>query len=276
MLINFEVSKLKMINDLARIATATQSDKIDKYIMELSAKDKCIYIEQYNSSTSISVSMKIDDPDIKEDAEIPIYDTDEFNDILELIDDDKIDISKENNEIKIITTKDNIKLPIYERTSKEQTGINSLKSLFTNRNYGNEKCYFIGHIDEKTKKPIYEATAKVDLNSINLKKIRKIFNTGLINVIVKDGNFIISIGTGKREQDKSITRVISKKDTKDPMKTKGNCSMLIKDINCFNLLAGYEGYTLIDMKKDVPLVVKRVFSKERIGVCYIVSIREET
>jgi hypothetical protein len=275
MLINFETKKLKMINDLARISTAVLEDQINKYTMELNAEEQCIYIEQHSRNGNVSVSMKIDDTSIKEDAEIPIYDTNEFKEILNIIDDDLIDIRVEKKKVIIETSKDIINLPSYERTNEEIESIESLKSLFTSRDFGNKKCYFIGHIDKETNKPKPDATVKIDLNSINLKKIRSVFNKGLINIIVKDNTFLISIGTGKRKQNKNITKTISKKDNKDPMFAKGECSIYLQDINCFNLLSSYEGYTHIDMKKNIPILIKRIFTKERIGVCYIVSIREE-
>ena len=275
MLINFETKRLKMINDLARISTAVLEDQINKYIMELNAEEQCIYIEQHSKNGSVSVNMKINDTSIKEDAEIPIYDTEEFKKILDIIDDNMIDIRVEKKKIIIETSKDIINLPIYERTNEEIESIESLKTLFTSRKFGNKNCYFIGHIDEKTNKPKPDAIIKIDLNSINLKKIRNVFNKGLINVVVKNNSFIISIGTGKRKEGKNITRAISKKDNKDPMNIKGECSIFLQDINCFHLLSSYEGYTHIDMKKNTPILIKRTFTKERIGVCYIVSIREK-
>lgn len=275
MLINFETKKLKMINDLVRISTAVLEDQINRYIMELNAEEQCIYIEQHSKNGSVSVSMKIDDTSIKEDAEIPIYDTKEFKEILDVIDDDKLDIRVEKKKVIIETSTDLINLPIYQRTNEEIVSIESLKSLFTSRDFGSKKCYFIGHIDKETNKPKPDATIKIDLKSINLKKIRNAFNKGLINITVKDNTFLISIGTGKRKEGKNITRAISKKDNKDPMNVKGTCSIYLQDINCFHLLSSYEGYTHIDIKNGIPILIKRTFTKERIGVCYIVSIREE-
>ena len=275
MLINFETEKLKMINDLARISTAVSEDQISRYIMELKAEEQCIYIEQHSKNGNVSVSMKIEDTSIKEDAEIPIYDTKEFKEILDIIDDDVIDIRVEKKKLVIETSKDVINLPIYERTNEEIESIESLKSLFTSRDFGDKKCCFIGHIDKETNKPKPDATVKIDLNSIKLKKIRNTFKKGLINVVVKDKTFLISIGTGKRNENKNITRAISKIDNKDPMNVKGACSIYLQDINIFHLLSSYEGYTHIDMKKNIPILMKRIFTKERIGVCYIISIREE-
>jgi len=286
------------INKLVQVATADSDDKIMKYIIELNKAEKALFVEIFQPSGKFAVCLRKDMDDIVEDGLIPILDSKEFDDILtKIIDGDKVDISVKDNKVLIKASKDtinnDIELPFFEEEEDEKQSRENVKTAFKTRKYGNanniltfykkailEKNEDIKPEDIKPEDIKPDATCKLDIKKLNIKNITDIFDKGAIELSAKKGKFYLTVGGGKQKQAKNIRRTIKKGETKDgetkdPMNIKGECTVLIKDANCFSLLSTFSGLVNIDMKKDFPLVLKKKIPEHKIGICYLISLLED-
>ena len=268
------------INRLVQVSTADSENKIIKYVIELNKEEKALFVEIFQPSGKFAVCLRKEMEDIIEDALIPIVDSVEFGEILsKIIEGDTVDISIKNNKVLIKSSKDNIdnsiELPYFEEDDEEKQSRENVKTAFKTRKYGEKGniLTFYKRQNEEDAKP--DAECKIDLKKLNIKNIANIFDKGAIEIGAKKGKFYITVGGGKQKQTKNIRRTIKKGETKDPMNVKGNCAVLLQDINCFSLLAGYSGLVHIDMKKDFPLVLKKKIPEHRIGISYLISLLEE-
>jgi len=283
------------INKLVQVATADSDDKIMKYIIELNEKEKALFVEIFQPSGKFAVCLRKEMNDITEDGLIPILDSKEFNDILtKIIDGDNVDISIKDNKVLIKASKDTIdnyiELPFFEEDDDEKQSRENVKTAFKTRNYGNVNnilTFYKKAIPKDTKpedikpkdlKP--DATCKLDIKKLNIKHITEVFTEGAIELSAKKGKFELTVGGGKQKKAKNIRRTVKKGETKegetkDPMNIKGECTVLIKDANCFSLLSTYSGLVNIDMKKDFPLVLKKKIPEHKIGICYLISLLED-
>lgn len=268
------------INKLVQVSTADNENKIIKYVIELNKEENALFVEIFQPSGKFAVCLRKSIDNIIEDELIPIVDSIEFGEILtKVIEDDEVDISIKNGKVLIKSSNDNIKdeieLPYFEEEDEEKQSRENVKTAFKTRKYGEKTnvLTFYKRANEEDPKP--DAECKIDLKKLNIKNIATIFNKGAIEVGAKKGKFYLTVGGGKQKQTKNITRTIKKGETKDPMKIKGNCAVLLQDVNCFSLLAGYSGLVNIEMKKDFPLVLKKKIPEHRIGICYLISLLEE-
>jgi len=285
MLKNMNKKDLIAINHLVQVSTAGKDDKIIKYIIELNAEEKALFVEVFQPSGKFAVCLRKEMEDITEDELIPIVDSIEFDDILtKIIEGDEIDLSVKNNKVLIKSSKDNvddyIELPYFEEDDEEKQSRENVKTAFKTRKYGTRNNILTFYERANKEDPKADATCKIDLKKLNIKNIATVFNKGAIEIGAKKGKFYITVGGGKQKQSKNITRTIKKRETKDPetkdpMNIKGMCTVLLQDTSCFSLLSSYSGLVNIDMKKDFPLVLKKKIAEHRIGVCYLISLLEE-
>ena len=270
------------INNLVRVSTANSEDKIIKYVIELNAEEKALFVEIFQPSGKFAVCLRKDNiTGITKDELIPIVDSKEFDDILtKVINSEEIDLFVKNNKVHIKASKDNIdnaiELPFFEEDDEEKEARENVRTAFKTRKYGIKSniLTFYEKANEEDPKP--DAVCKIDLKKLNIKNLAEVFDKGAIEISAKKGKFLLAIGGGKQKQKKNIIRTI-KKDVgkKDPMSIKGECTVLLKDTSCFSLLAGYSGLVYVEMKKDFPLVLKKQIPEHRIGVCYLISLLEE-
>lgn len=280
MLKNMNKKDLIAINNLVRIATAPSEDKIEKYVIELNKEEKALFVEIFQSSGKFAVCLRKEMNNIAKDELIPINDSTEFDNILtKIIVGDKVNISIKDNKVLIKSSDDNIEddinLPYFEEDDNEKSSRENVKTAFKSRKYGNANNILTFYEIENKEDPKADAICKIDIKKLNIKNIADVFDEGAIEIGAKEGIFYITIGAGKQKQDKNITRTIKKANTEDPMNIKGECTVLLQDINCFSLLSSYSGLVNIEMKEDFPLVLKKKIPEHKIGICYLISLLEE-
>lgn len=268
------------INKLVQVSTADNENKIIKYVIELNKEEKALFVEIFQPSGKFAVCLRKSMEDIVEDELIPIVDSIEFGEILsKIIEDDEVDLLVKNGKVLIKSSNDNIKddieLPYFEEEDEEKQSRENVKTAFKTRKYGDKTNILTFYERNNKEDPKPDAECKIDLKKLNIKNIATIFDKGAIEVGAKKGKFYLTVGGGKQKQTKNITRTIKKGETNDPMNVKGNCAVLLQDVNCFSLLAGYSGLVNIEMKKDFPLVLKKKIPEHRIGICYLISLLEE-
>jgi len=268
------------INNLVRVSTASTDDKIIKYIIELNKEEKSLFVDIFQPSGKFAVCLRKEIDNITKDELIPIVDSEELNEILtKIIEGDEIDLFVKDNKVIIKSSKDNtndnIELPFYEENDEEKLSRENVKTAFKTRKYGNINniLTFYGRANKEDPKP--DSVCKIDLKRLNIKNIATVFDKGAIEISTNKGIFYITVGGGKQKQNKNITRTIKKRESKDPMTIKGECTALLQDINCFSLLSGFSGLVHIDMKEDFPLVLKKKIPEHRIGICYLISLLED-
>lgn len=259
-----KVKDLLLINNLVQVSTNTQENRIKKYIIDVVKEDNSLYVEAVHNTGNFSVFLRKEMENITKDEQINIADGDTFSEILQLIKDEEINIVMTKDAVKI--DKDDITLATYEPNKDDINSKNSLLEFFKDRKYGsvdNEFRYY----EEDKEKPTYDAKCNIDLSKLNAGKIRKIFSDDIINIKVQKGTFFFK--TGKIN---SINRKIKKKGAEDLTKITGDCEINISDLGCLNILSNYKGFTVIELKKEYPMVIKKELEDEKIGVNYVVSI----
>lgn len=274
--IKLKVMDLIAINNLVRVYTASSDDRIKKYIIEADKEEQALFVEIFQPDGKFAVCLRKEMEDIPEDILIPIEDSEYLNKILKLYNkNDVLRLYVNEKKVIIKSNHDIIKFPYFEEDDDEKQSRENVKIAFKTRKYGsiNNILTFYGRANKEDPEP--DATCKIDIKKLDIKKITSIFDMGAIEVGVIKNIFYLTIGGGKQKLSTSILRVITEGKTKDPTTISGKCSVLLQDISCFSLLASYSGFVNIDMKEDFPLVIKKEIEKHRIGVCYLMSLLEE-
>jgi len=259
-----KVKDLLLINNLVQVSTNTSDNKIKKYIIEVVKEDNCLYVEAVHESGIFSVFLRKEMDDIEKDEKINIADSIILSDILKnIITDEEINISMTKDAVKI--DKDDITLSTYEPKKEEIEYKEQLLNIFETRKYGavDNKCKIF---EDDKEKPKYDAKCKIDLSRLNASKIRNIFSDDIINIKIQKGTLFFK--TGKVN---SINRKIKKKGNEDPTKITGSCEINLSDLGCLNMLTSYKGFTVLEFKKEYPMVVKKELEEEKIGINYVVS-----
>lgn len=276
--LKFDVKKLMLVNSL--VQGTGKENSVKKYVIELIKKDKALYVECAQEYGKFAVCLKMSDSKITNDAELFIENASEFGEILSsIIDSSEIEIEIKKNSMTLFggnKATNNIELPFYQETPDELERRTNLKNAFKQRKYGNKTTLlnYYEMKDPNDKEP--DAICTIIPKELMLNKLKQVFK-GNIMLTVKEETLMASIGVDKNnKQAKNITRAITKKDEKDPTEIKGQCEVLLQDISSIIMLSGYDGTIDLEIKKDFPMVIKKKFIEEKIGVNYIVSLMVES
>jgi len=276
-MLNITKKEMILINELIQVETANKQDKIIRYVIEANKDEKALLVEAFQPNGKFAVFLRKKIPDLDESFNIPIENSVEFGEILsKVIDTNEITIKIEKNKVILENKKDTIELPFFEESKTEIERKKTLQGFFETKKYGNATNMLTLYERENKDDPNPDAKCKLDLKKLNIKNITSIFNKGAVEISAKDEKFFLTIGGGKRKKSKNITRIIEKEEDKEEFKIDGECSILLQDINCISMLSKSDGITYIDMKKEFPMVLKKKFPDENIGVCYSVSLLEES
>lgn len=271
----FNTKRMIFINNLVKV-TNTEEDRISQYKIQVSKKDGCFYIVEYQRNGAYGVCIKGDMKDVEDDIIIPITDAKKFGSLLRnIIDTEEFELDIEDNKVVISTKKTFSEFPIYEELEEKKKALKNLRNSFQTEEFGKfaNKLRYSQREGIEEDKP--DGIAKVNLNSLKLPKIKSNFN-GAVNMSITDDSLVISVGVSKKKKEKyNITRIIKKESKEDPTYAQGQCSITIMNTDCLDVLSSYDGFTYLELKENVPLIIKREFDKERVGICYMVSLLEE-
>ena len=263
---------LIVLNDLVRVSSALSINRIKNYVIQVSKKENALIVENYQETGKYGVLLRKEMGTINKDEIISISDPDKLGEYLSRIaDDDEVSLSVKDNIVLLKTKKDKLKLPCYDESEREIESRKRIGKSFTTKKYGDDDNQFTFYGREDPENPNPDAVCKIDLKKLKLKNISSIFEISYVTISAKNGKF--SIGA-KEKKITEIERTI-KKEEKDAMDVEGECEIQIQDIDCINMLASYDGMTIVEMKEGFPLVLKKKLPKNRIGINYIISITED-
>lgn len=258
---------LIVINNLVRAGIEDYCEGIDKYIIEFNKKEKALFVEQFDPNGVYAILLRKEMENITKDELIPINNIKYFGNMLsKIIKDDEIDLFVEDNVVIIKTSKGDIKMICFEEDDDEKESREIVKNVFKTRKYGNANniVTFYERINKDDPNP--DARCEIDLEKLGKEIFVYDEETKEIGAF-KDTFYI-------RINNDDYCSIIRKEDDKDLMNIIGECTIFIDDIDCLLSLSIFSGFVNIHMKKKFPLVIIKEIPEHKIGVNYIISIKE--
>lgn len=272
MTITIKRNDLIVLNDLVQVSSAISASRIDRYVIQANKEEKAIIVEKYQNAGRFGVLLRKELAGIRKDDLIPISDAKKLGEYLNIIaDDEDIKISIDKNIVLFEHDTGKLKLASYEEDEREVESRERIRGAFETLNYGNDDNKLTYYKKEDESDPDPDAICKLDLKRLKLKSISSVFKKiSYVTLKANDGKFYINAKEGKVTE---VERTIEKGE-KDAMSIEGDCEILLQDLDCINMLAQFDGTTIIEMKPLFPLVLKKKLPDNRIGINYIVSLTE--
>lgn len=252
---------LRIINDLARIANANKDERISEYLIQISTKNKKLYVEEINSTRVFSLFVQAnleDTKNLNKLNKIPIYDSEFLNESLSVLG-SPITITIKDNFVHL-EAKGGSKMPTIKYSKKSLEDKQLLcESFFENKNYGENDNLLI----------LYEEPdCKLTIPNLNDLKI------GRLSKISSDIAFSVSKGTltiGSEDPVKKNGISVEINNGEKGIEIEGNIDNYIpSNINPIRLLEKFEGKTVMLFKDSYPLLVKKKIGDD-IGVSYVLT-----
>ena len=277
--VKLKVRDLIVLNNLARVSTALSINRVKNYIIQVSKEENALIIEKYQEEGKYGVLIRKEMNNIPENAIISIADPDQLDKMLKLYDKNEV-LELYTKKMKgynykrlyIKNGNDIIETACHEETDREMEARKRVGKSFATKKYGEDDNLFAFYRRENPEDPNPDAVCNINLKKLNLKKLLTAFDCKYVELGAKEDYFYLKI---KEKKVTNIVRTIKKEDKDDLTSIKGECEIQIQDIDCINMLASFNGMTMIEMKERFPLVLKKKLPVNRIGVNYIISITED-